>query len=140
MTVNTNRAATVPAAVRTKAQRKISQTSFALVGTGWRSSVFLRMAYLMPERFRVSGVMARRPDSAAAVQRDWGVPTCHTIDLSDDDVGVAVLLDQMGAWTRNESPPPYSLAEACHDHAIGLAIGEASESGKTVQVGDQPWR
>ncbi|HSU35718.1 MAG TPA: hypothetical protein VLJ88_08660, partial [Propionibacteriaceae bacterium] len=60
--------------------------------------------------------------------------------LSDDDVGVAVLLDQMGGWTRNESPPPYPLAEACHDHAIGLAIGEASASGETVQVGDQPWR
>jgi hypothetical protein len=39
--------------------------------------------------------------------------------LSDDDVGVAVLLDQMRAWTRGESPPPYPLAEACHDHAIG---------------------
>jgi len=60
--------------------------------------------------------------------------------LSDDDIAVAVLLDQMGAWTRDESPPPYPLAEACHDHAIGLAIGEASASGVAVRVGEQPWR
>jgi len=46
MTIYINDAVTIPAAVLTKAQRKITQTSFALVGTGWRSSVYLRMAYL----------------------------------------------------------------------------------------------
>ena len=80
MTVNPNRAAIVPAAVRTKVQRKITQTSFGLVGTGWRSSVFLRMAYLMPERFRVTGVVARRPESGAVVEQDWGLPTFRTVD------------------------------------------------------------
>lgn len=375
----TIRAASIPAAVTTKARRTITQTSFALVGTGWRSSVFLRMAELMPERFRATGVVARRPESGAAVEQDWGLPSFRTVDelltagrpdfvvvsvpwpvtpdlirllvgeglpvlaetppapdlpglhalwadvgdtglvqvaeqyplmplhaarlaivesgaigtpssvlvssthlyhavalmrrflrvgreaavvtghtfsadlvdpitpagwthdtavkpaettlaaidfgsgrmgrydftdnqwwnpvrpdhlmirgstgelfdntlvrmaddvtpvtsriersmtgmgmnyegldlthlsldgrvvfrnayegarLSDDDIAVAALLDQTGAWTRDEAPPPYPLAEACHDHAIGLAIGESVGSGGPVTVGEQPW-
>ena len=59
--------------------------------------------------------------------------------LSDDDIAVATLLDQMGAWTRGEARPPYPLAEACHDHAIGLAIVEAAASGVRVTVDEQPW-
>ena len=70
----------VPAAVTSKMQRRVTQASFALVGTGWRSSVFLRMAYLMPERFRATGVVARRPESGAVVEQDWGLPTFRTID------------------------------------------------------------
>ena len=42
-------------------------------------------------------------------------------------------------WTRDEARPPYPLAEACHDHAIGLAIVEAAASDVTVTVGEQPW-
>ena len=60
--------------------------------------------------------------------------------LSDDDVGVAVLLDQMGAWTRNEARRPYRSGARVVNQTIGLAIGEASASGKTVEVGEQPWR
>lgn len=73
-------AAGLPAAVTTKAHRDIDQTSFALVGTGWRSSVFLRMAHLMPERFRTTGVVARRPESRALVEADWGLPSFQTVD------------------------------------------------------------
>ena len=375
----THRTAAVPAAVTTKAHRNITQTSFALVGTGWRSAVFLRMAHLMPERFRATGVVARRPESGALVEADWELPSFRTIDdllrverpdfviisvpwpvtpevirelvgrrvpvlaetppapdlpglhalwadvghtglvqvaeqyplmplhaarlavvrsgaigvpssalvssthlyhavalirqflqvrresatvtgrtftadlvdpitptgwthdtsvkqaettlaaidfgsgrmgrydftdnqwwnpvrpdhllirgstgeifddtvvrmadavtpvtshiersmtgmgmnyegldlthlsldgrvvfrnqfegarLADDDIAVAALLDQTGAWTRDEASPPYPLAEACHDHAIGLAIGESVESGAPVTVGEQPW-
>ena len=70
----------VPAAVTTKMQRRVTQASFGLVGTGWRSSVFLRMAYLMPDRFRATGVVARRADSGTIVEQDWGLPTFRTVE------------------------------------------------------------
>jgi predicted dehydrogenase len=70
----------VPAAVTTKTQRNVTQARFGLVGTGWRSSVFLRMAYLMPDRFRAIGVVARRAESGAIVEQDWGLPTFRTVD------------------------------------------------------------
>jgi predicted dehydrogenase len=59
--------------------------------------------------------------------------------LSDDDIGVAVLLDRMGAWVRGQGAGPYPLRQACEDHALGLAIEEAAASGGTVVVDAQPW-
>ncbi|MEO3939193.1 Gfo/Idh/MocA family oxidoreductase [Dermatophilaceae bacterium Soc4.6] len=59
--------------------------------------------------------------------------------LSDDDLAVAQLLAQTGAWVRGEGEPPYPLAEACHDHLVGLAIGEAAESGGSVRVEPDVW-
>ncbi len=59
--------------------------------------------------------------------------------LSDDDIGVAALLTQMGAWVRDEADPPYPLAEAGHDHLLGLAIGTAAETGQAVRVDEYPW-
>lgn len=59
--------------------------------------------------------------------------------LSDDDIGVAALLTHTGAWVRDEAEPPYPVAEACHDHLVSLAIGEAVESGGSVRVEHDLW-
>lgn len=59
--------------------------------------------------------------------------------LSDDDLGVAALLTRTGAWVRGDGKPPYPLAEACHDHVIGLAIDRAVESGDAVRVERDVW-
>ena len=52
--------------------------------------------------------------------------------FSEDDLAVADLLAAMGAWRRGDGPQPYPLAEACTDHQIALAIGEACASGRSV--------
>ncbi|MEV5966971.1 Gfo/Idh/MocA family oxidoreductase [Kribbella sp. NPDC051952] len=73
--------ATVPAAVTSKQPGGIPKTTrYAIVGNGWRASVFLRMAYLMPERFEVVGVVTRRAEAGAELERDWGVSTYRTLD------------------------------------------------------------
>ena len=59
--------------------------------------------------------------------------------LSDDDIAVAALLDQMGAWARDDGPPPYPLAFACQDHLIGLAIEESASRGRPVTIGREEW-
>ncbi|AMM22502.1 oxidoreductase [Frondihabitans sp. PAMC 28766] len=51
-----------------------------MVGSGWRSSVFLRLAYALPERFRVTGVVTRRAEPGAEVEASWGVPTYRSFD------------------------------------------------------------
>jgi predicted dehydrogenase len=38
------------------------------------------MAYLMPERFDLVGVVTRRAEAGAQLEQDWGVPTFRTID------------------------------------------------------------
>ncbi len=42
--------------------------------------------------------------------------------LSEDDIAVASFLKLTGAWARGEGAGPYSLADACQDHLLGLAI------------------
>jgi predicted dehydrogenase len=68
------------AAVRTKGLTRPEPTRYALVGSGWRSSVYLRLAYVLPELFEVTGVVTRREESGERVERDFGTPTFRTVE------------------------------------------------------------
>jgi predicted dehydrogenase len=59
--------------------------------------------------------------------------------LSEDDIAVASMLEAEGAWVRGEGPEPYSLAQACQDHAIGLAIEESAHTRAEVHVAKDVW-
>ena len=59
--------------------------------------------------------------------------------LSEDDIAVAAILEAMGRWTRDEAREPYPLAQACQDHAIGLAIERSAREGMDVVVSSEPW-
>lgn len=59
--------------------------------------------------------------------------------LSEDDVAVADHLVAVGAWARDEAVGPYSLAQACQDHALGLAIEESARTHQDVVVEGEPW-
>ncbi len=47
---------------------------YAIVGTGWRAELFLRLARALPQRLQVAGVVTRRPERMAEVSDTWGVP------------------------------------------------------------------
>jgi predicted dehydrogenase len=72
--------ATVPEAVTTLGADKTESTRFAIVGSGWRATVFIRLAYLMPQRFELIGVVTRRAEEGQRLEREWGVPTYRTLD------------------------------------------------------------
>jgi predicted dehydrogenase len=59
--------------------------------------------------------------------------------LSDDDIAVAALLEQTGAWARGEGPPPYPLAQGCQDHLIALAMDESVRRDAPVWTDVEPW-
>lgn len=48
---------------------------FGVVGGGWRTEFFLRLAKMAPEHFAVSGVVTRSADKGATIESAWGVPT-----------------------------------------------------------------
>src|SRR5258707_3797988 len=50
-------------------------TTFGIVGTGWRSLFFVRLARLLPERLRVSGLVTRSAERAEQIATETGVPT-----------------------------------------------------------------
>jgi predicted dehydrogenase len=53
---------------------------FGLIGTGWRSEFFARLARQAPDAFQVAGVVSRRPERADEVSAAWGVPTFGSVD------------------------------------------------------------
>ena len=59
--------------------------------------------------------------------------------LADEEIAIASLLVATAAWTLDEGPAPYPLAEGCHDHAVALAIDEAAATGRAVRVAGVPW-
>jgi predicted dehydrogenase len=59
--------------------------------------------------------------------------------LMDEEIAIAQLLCQTAAWSRDEGPAPYPLAEACQDHLLALAIDEAAASGQPVTTDREPW-
>ena len=65
-------------------------------------------------------------------------PVRRVARLADDDIAVAALLEQTGAWARGDGPPPYPLADACQDHPIGLAIGESAAPAARSSSGASP--
>ncbi|GAA0986140.1 hypothetical protein GCM10009555_062890 [Acrocarpospora macrocephala] len=52
---------------------------FGLVGSGWRSEFFVRLARQLPERLSVSGVVTRSAERGAEVESQWGVPAFRSI-------------------------------------------------------------
>ncbi|WP_424528834.1 Gfo/Idh/MocA family protein [Sphaerisporangium viridialbum] len=52
---------------------------FGLVGSGWRSQFFLRLARQLPERLSVTGVVTRSAERGAEVESRWGVPAFRSV-------------------------------------------------------------
>ncbi len=52
---------------------------FGVVGSGWRTNFFLRLARMAPEHFAVSGVVTRSAERGAQVEAEWGVPTYRSL-------------------------------------------------------------
>ncbi len=119
-------------------------TRFGIVGSGWRSEFFLRIAAAAPEHFEVTGLVTRSAETASAVQQRWGVPGHPDIDAllaagSPDFVvvsvprdvapGVIVDLADRGVAVLTETPPAASLADL-------TALYERTR-GRVVQVAEQ---
>lgn len=54
-------------------------TTFAVVGSGWRSQFFLRLARAAPEHLRATGVVTRTAERGEEVATAWGVPTVRSV-------------------------------------------------------------
>jgi predicted dehydrogenase len=96
---------------------------FGLIGTGWRSEFFVRLARQAPDRFMVAGVLTRSSDRAEEVTRSWGVPTVTSLagllQAKPEFVIPCVPWEQMGPVTEElvkanvpvlaETPPAADL-------------------------------
>jgi predicted dehydrogenase len=75
-------------------------SSFAVIGAGWRSEFYIRLALLMPEKFELIGAVVRNSERGEALRADYGIPIFSSISAllqstKPDFVVVAV------SWSAN---------------------------------------
>lgn len=57
----------------------------------------------------------------------------------DEEIAMASVMEAAGAWAVDGASGPYSLADACQDQLIALAIEESADSGLPVTTGIEAW-
>ena len=57
----------------------MTPTTFGVIGSGWRSEFFLRIARSVPDRLRAAGVVTRSAERGAEISLQWGVPTFTSV-------------------------------------------------------------
>lgn len=64
---------------------------YAIIGGGWRSEFYMRIAALLPEHFSVSGVFVRKAEKRAELSKKYSFPFVGTLDeLLDGDFDFVV--------------------------------------------------
>jgi len=58
----------------------MSPIQFGIVGGGWRSLFFLRVARELPDQFQVTGMVVRDAAKGQTLEANWGVKTYRTLD------------------------------------------------------------
>ena len=121
-----------------------SPIRFAIVGTGWRSQFFLRLAQTLPDRFEVVAVVAQSDAGAKKIRAGWDVSVVRTLaelaPLAPEFVvaavswpampGVTIELTELGLPVLAETPP-------APDPAGLRALWEALGPDNRVQVAEQ---
>ena len=120
-------------------------TTIAIIGAGWRAEFYIRIAQLMPERFEIIGVVARKEEVRISLEQEFGVRTFSTLSqlLSykkpdyavssvswDSNPSVVEELVKAGVHVLCETPPAPTV-EALQK------LWSAAGSSEMVQVAEQ---
>jgi hypothetical protein len=118
--------------------------TFGIVGVGWRTEFYLRIAQACPDRFSVTGIVGRTPEKAQEVAGRFGVPLLSSVDeLARThplfivtsvpwDVNY-LLLKQLAARdipVLSETPPARSIEEMSE-------LCQLVKQGAKIQVAEQ---
>lgn len=118
---------------------------FGIIGSGWRTEFFLRIAKELPEQFKVSGVVTRTEGTGKNIEKKFGISTYRTIDdlLNAAKIDFAVVsvpweiapirtkeLAERGIPVLTETPPAPDLDSL-------IEINKLTELGARIQVAEQ---
>ncbi|MDF2725518.1 MAG: hypothetical protein K0Q59_5195 [Paenibacillus sp.] len=117
---------------------------FAIVGGGWRSEFFLRIAQAVPERFEVAALVVRDEAKGAVISKKWDVPVFRDIasllretspDFVVTSVPSAVNPEMMGELAK-AGMPVLSETPPAKDTASMVALYNQLKDAK-IQVAEQ---
>ncbi|WP_150309271.1 Gfo/Idh/MocA family protein [Planctomonas psychrotolerans] len=119
--------------------------SFAIVGSGWRTEFFLRIARAMPDRFEVCGLVTRSDETGRRIEADWAAPTYRTIDellAATSPRFVVVSVPRAVAPDAIENVARHGVAVLTEtppgtDVEAMLPLHRLVESGARIQVAEQ---
>ncbi len=64
---------------------------FSVVGAGWRTKIFFRLAKELPDLFSITGVVVRNPETAKKIKEKWGFKVVEDI-VGLEDAGEFTIL------------------------------------------------
>lgn len=116
-----------------------------IIGAGWRTEFYLRIAKAMPESFEVSGVLVRKDERAREIETVWGVKTFRSVDemlkaSCPAFVVVSVSWEAAPVYTielANRGVPVLMETPAAPDLDGLNQINRFAEGGAKIQVAEQ---
>ncbi|MBC7959274.1 MAG: Gfo/Idh/MocA family oxidoreductase [Vallitaleaceae bacterium] len=123
----------------------MNKVVFGIVGGGWRTEFYLRIARGLPDRFDICGLVVRDLDKGKALEAKWGVRTYQTIEelleaTNPTFMVVSVgweaapmftsLLVERGIPVLSETPPAPDLSGL-------IELNKLTEKGGRIQVAEQ---
>ena len=123
----------------------LPEISFGIVGGGWRSEAYLRIAHELPERFSVSGIVVRDAAKGARVEREWGVRSYRTHEemvasTAPDFVVLSVpwpVTPELIRWCAARDLPVLAETPPAPDNAALAALMADIPASARVQVAEQ---
>ncbi len=103
---------------------------FGIVGRGWRSQFFLRIAAALPDRLAVTGVVTRTAERGVDIERQWGVRTFRDVEALLA-TGPEFVITSV---PREVNPPLVSALVAA-----GMAVLSETPPAPTVQGMRELW-
>lgn len=118
---------------------------FGLIGSGWRSEFYLRIAKELPKYFQIAGVVTRSEIKAQEIERLWGIKTFRTIEdlLSGanlDFVVVSVPWNIAPVMTKElveRKIPVLTETPPAPDLEALIEINKLIDQGGRIQVAEQ---
>lgn len=120
---------------------------FGIVGAGWRTQFYLRVARACPDRFEVVGIVARDAVKVSGMAEPFGVPAFESIEEMHSkakpmfvvssvpwDVNPTILrkLAELGIPALSETPPATTAEDM-------IALWQLARDGARIQVAEQYW-
>ena len=124
----------------------MTKLQFIVVGSGWRSLFYWRIAQALPERFELCAMLCRTEEKAEKMHREYGVPVSTSaeqcIALHPDLVVVAVNKASIAAvsteWLARGFAVLCETPAALEEDAL-RALWQLHQQGAKLQVAEQYW-
>lgn len=108
----------------------MSKIRYAIIGSGWRSLFYIRIAKALPELFEVTGMLVRSQEKQRKMTEEWGIP----VTLSREELLAAKPDFVVVAVSRKDN-----AAETIALMEMGVPVVAETPAADTVEELNRIW-